>query len=1095
MRKTFLAVFLLISLITVGQNQIRFERITVEDGLSQSSINSMVQDNYGYLWVGTSDGINKYDGNKFYQYHHIDNDSTSIPNNRIRKLFVDESQNVWISVDGYLSRYQREKNIFVNYSLNLKDEEGKPMEVNSFQQERAHLFLLGTLSGIWQFNTRNGQIERKSEFSLFDHENVRSIIFDRHKRTWVATESSVYLREKDEKSFELLFHTDRKLSLLYSQETDEAYIHSFNKLSKYDPIKHELVTIYNFPFSDKLYEWKMPMIKLSNGELWVLRDEVFIFNVKDEHTNTLSYVKQNPFTLSSEYLTSIYETKDGVVWIGTNGMGLNKYSPQMSVFDYYGSFPGAPISLSNNYITSVTSKDDNTVYVATVEGLDIIDIQANTSQHVNLNSGFGLKSRINEILLDDGNYLWLGTSYGLKKWDGKEIIAVTDFKDSLHSDSYINKIYQKAANELIVSTNSAVFLFDVVTNDYKELISLGTREMVFIDDKLWIENSNTILQYDTVNYSLKSELKISKNNLSKIISSDILTFYHDNEGRVWIGTAGGGLALYNPTENKFQVFTQKDGLPNTVVYGILEDEKGNLWLSTNLGITVFNKKLKKSIRSFNTNHGLQGNEFNTKAFYKSASGKMYFGGVNGLTTFYPEQALKLDSEIPKCIITGIYINGARQDEIESGQFSNQIVDEGEMQLSWDERNFGFEISSLGFSYPAYTSYQYLLEGYGKNWSFIENEDRIQYTNIPPGDYILRVKASNSFGEWEPDGLAVAISISPPIWRTTWFILLFLILFILMIYLLLRWRTRLLRIQNERLESTVEERTFKLQQQQEEIAAQNEELIAQSEIMENRNEELERVKNTLEDRVLERTTTLQNVNEELVDQNTKLEQFAFITAHNIRGPVARIKGLISLLEQKDDEVLKLLNSSANDLDQVISDLNLILSIKKGVGNLVEPIALKEQLKLAIKMLKDEMKDVEATIDISNFDEVYIDGLRPYIYSIFYNLIHNALKYSSNERNVLISCSNMLTDDGKLRIIFEDNGIGIDMRYAGNKIFNLYQRFHIEQTGKGFGLYLTKTHVEAMKGTIAVESEVNLGTKFIIEFPISNIPAGGNTIVLE
>ncbi len=785
--------------------------------------------------------------------------------------------------------------------------------------------------------------------------------------------------------------------------------------------------------------------------------------------------------MSSDYLACIFETRDGVVWIGSNGLGLNKYSPQLSVFNYFGSFPGAPISLSNNFVTSVITKDDNEIYVSTLDGLDIINLKLNNSRHYEIISKNRQKTRINRMLFNHTGGLWIATSKGLRKWNGKEILftgipLLDDPKTSVTDLLYLS------SNELLVATTHGIILLDAQTNQIKRLTETGTLTMKLLGNVLWTERYTHILQLNTKTYHTIRDFSNNATDSSSLPNALIKSFYQDSEGKVWISTSGGGLSLYDEENSSFKNFTEKDGLPNEVVYGILEDRANNLWLSTNKGIAVFSKKELHCIRNFNTSHGLQGNEFNTNAYYKSPSGKMYFGGVDGLTAFLPEEALNIKSEIPQCIITGLFINGERKEQTEKQQSLGEIVNDRKINLTWSERNFGFEISSLGFSYPAYTSYQYILQDYDESWTFIENERRIQFTNIPPGNYTLRVKASNSFGEWEKEGLIVSINIQAPLWRTYWFLSLVVGLVLTSIYLVYKWRTRTLRSRAAILAQMVEERTRKLQIQQEEIAAQNEELSAQSESMENRNTELENIKTTLEQRVEERTTVLQKLNEELIDQNTQLEQFAFITAHNIRGPVARIKGLVNLLHTGDENLIDLLTTSVNNLDEVISDLSSVLSIRKGLGNLAERVELKSQLQLTINMLADEITKVGGYVNIDQFQKVYVDGLRPYVHSIFYNLIHNALKYSSPDRPVFISCLNALEDD-RVKIMVEDNGIGIDMRYAKGKIFKLYQRFHPEVTGKGFGLFLTLTQVEAMGGTISVESKLNEGTRFVIDLPVS------------
>ncbi|MEQ8477058.1 two-component regulator propeller domain-containing protein [Fulvivirga sp.] len=1083
MGKLLASILFFATLSSFGQNQVRFDRITVEDGLSQSSIKSLVQDKFGYLWVGTLDGLNKYDGNKFYQYHHREDVPGTIPRNNIHRLFIDGNQNLWVSSPGYLSLYVQEENNFTSYSITIDNKSDSEFIVHELYQESDSILLLGTNKGIWNFNLSSGQFKRNALFAQFDNDEVKNFIFNDTGKIWVVTSQSIYAGKRTAGIFEKLFSFDNRISVHHSKASDEAYLHTYDSLCKFDFEANRIKTIYKFSEADLIGEQRMPMLKLTNGELWVMRKKVFIFNSEETLTKTLSYVQQDPFALSSEYLACIYETKDGVLWIGTNGMGLNKYSPQLSVFNYFAHFPEAPVSLSNNFVTSVSTKDDNIIYVSTIEGLDVIDQKAGKTSHYEIVSQSGVKSRVNSMLLVKEDKLWLATSHGLQLWNGKGIEIINDNNGLGSHSTNVDDLFSISSTQLVIASNKGIFLFDTDTNISKELSPTGTATMKLIGNTLWAENYNSIVVYDTSTYLPTAKFEVDPKNINSFPSAAIKCFYKDAEGKVWIGTHGAGLVLYDPKQNSFKSFTEKDGLPNSVIYGILEDKEANLWLSTNKGIAVFNRNQLRCTRSFNTNHGLQGNEFNTNAFFQSPSGIMYFGGVNGLTSFRPEEAIRLASDIPKAIIAGLFVNGARKDEVQNGQLFNQIVNDSKMELAWNERNFGFEISSLGFSYPAQTSYQYILEGYDDNWTFIENERRIQFTNIPPGYYTLRIKASNSFGEWENQGLALAINIKPPIWRTGWFILLVIAALLGTIYAIFKYRTRALRNQTLLLEELVDDRTRELQVQQEEIQAANEELTAQSELMDHRNAELEKVKSSLEERVAERTITLQKLNHDLVDQNTKLEQFAFITAHNIRGPVAQIKGLINLLRTDDSEVLNLLTSSANDLDQVISDLTLVLSIRKGMGNLIEPVELKSQLMLAVKMLKDEIGNVKGTVDISQFKMVYINGLHPYAYSIFYNLIHNALKYSSPERPVVITCSNTLSDDGKVKIIVEDNGIGIDMNYAEDKIFNLYQRFHPEKIGKGFGLFLTRTHVEAMKGSIEVESTLNIGTRFIMEFPIS------------
>ncbi|HEY5825446.1 MAG TPA: two-component regulator propeller domain-containing protein [Cyclobacteriaceae bacterium] len=1081
MKSLFVVLIFFSALPVFSQHDVRFERISVEDGLSQSSVKSLVQDKYGYLWVATLDGLNKYDGNRFYIFQNDNQNPNTIPRNDIHMLFIDKSQTLWVSTSGSLSRFVSDKNHFVNYPVVL---EGKPdanFVVNGLDQESDSILVLSSNRGIWNFNILSGHFSRKPNMAEFDDQIIQSYFTTDNNDTWLVTRYAIYVRPATEPIFTAVLDSASRISFYHAKSTHEIYIQTKESLRKYDYERNQFTTLFTFPTNDDVDEAQMEILKLTNGDLWVMRKEVHVFNSADRYVKTLQYISQDPFTLSSNYLACMLETRDGVVWIGANGLGLNKYSPQFSVFNYFGSFPGAPLSLSNNFVTSVVSKDDNEIYVSTLDGLDIINLKGNNTKHYLVIAKNGQTPRINKMLFNPAGGLWIATNKGLRKWNGKEVLFTGSPLLDDPNTSVTDLLYL-SPNELLVATTIGIILLNTHTNQIKQLTERGTQSIKRIGDVLWTERNTHILQLNTKTYQIIHDFSYIPDDTTSFPNALIKTFFQDSQGKAWVGTSGGGLSLFDDKNSTFINFTEKHGLPNEVVYGIQEDGANNLWLSTNKGIAVFNTKALRVVRNFNTTHGLQGNEFNTNAFYQSPSGKMYFGGVNGLTAFRPEEALQIESEIPKCIITGLFINGDRTDQTAGQQSLGDVAQNKKMELIWSERNFGIEVSTLGFSYPAYTSYQYMLQGYDNSWTLIENERRVQFTNIPHGNYTLRVKAANSFGDWEKEGLIIAISIKAPVWRRDWFIAIMTAFILASIYLAYQWRTRSLRIRATELAALVEERTKKLQIQQEEIAAQNEELSAQSESMELRNTELEDIKTTLEQRVEERTTVLKKLNEELINQNTQLEQFAFITAHNIRGPVARIKGLVNLLRTEDENLVTLLTASVNNLDEVISDLSTVLSIRKGLGNLAERVELKSQLELTIQMLTDEITKVGGHIDIDHFQEVYVDGLRPYVHSIFYNLIHNALKYSSPFRPVSIVCSTAITDD-RVKITVEDNGIGIDMRYAKDKIFRLYQRFHPEVAGKGFGLFLTLTQVEAMGGFISVESTLNEGTRFMIDLPIS------------
>ncbi|AYB32045.1 sensor histidine kinase [Chryseolinea soli] len=317
----------------------------------------------------------------------------------------------------------------------------------------------------------------------------------------------------------------------------------------------------------------------------------------------------------------------------------------------------------------------------------------------------------------------------------------------------------------------------------------------------------------------------------------------------------------------------------------------------------------------------------------------------------------------------------------------------------------------------------------------------------------------------------------PLWTSLWIPSGIIAALVLIILLCNRQRTIFLKRRAQNLQELVEKHTFKIQAQKEEISMQNEELVAQAEILARNNAELET-------RIKKRTETLNRLNEELIDRNYQLEQFSFITAHNIRGPLARIKGLVHLLLvlkiEMDDDILGHLDKSVIALEDIVQDLSYVLSVNDGARKKFEAIQLREELLSVLDSLRADIELAQAEIDISEFEDLEAYGSKTSIQSIFYHLIHNAIKYSSSDRKLMVKCCALLTADQQIVMTVGDNGLGIDMRYAQEKIFQFHQRFHPHIPGRGCGLFLVKTLVKAMGGRIRVESKPDEGARFIIEF---------------
>jgi signal transduction histidine kinase len=734
---------------------------------------------------------------------------------------------------------------------------------------------------------------------------------------------------------------------------------------------------------------------------------------------------KNPTSISSNYVTSIQKDRTGALWIGTSDGGLNKFDPTTKTFEHFTNEPKNPKSLSNNTIVSIYSDSSGSTWIATFGGgLNRLDPYSYTFDHF-MNEPQNEHSLSNNsvfpIYEDRSGTLWVGTySGGLNKFD--------------------------------LTTKT----FERFTNNPK--------------------------------------------NQKSISNNMVLSLYQDRSGTLWIGTLGG-LNRFDLATKTFTYFTVKDGLPNDCIYGILADQSDNLWLSTNNGLCKFNPK-RLTFRNYDVTDGLQGNEFNSGAYHRGSDGKFYFGGNNGFNAFFPD-SIKDNPYIPPIVITDFKIF---EKSVNYGLIPHDIV------LNYDQNFFSFEFSALNFILPEKNQYAYQMVGFDKDWIYSGTRRYASYTNLHPGTYTLRLKGSNNDGVWNEQGISIKVVINPPWWLTWWFrgaLVVGLATAAIGVYL---FRTRQIRQTNKRLKVLVEERTkeletknWELKEKNEEIAAQNEELVqseeeisSQRDQLATQNEELNASREELaaqNDRLRDAQSVIEEQNQnlegevakrtlELTVQNEQLEQFAFIASHNLRGPVARMLGLGRLVgsgaiaNHEKEYVLDSLVESTKELDMVVRDLAHILDIRN-TPQQITPTNLGKELALAEHTLAAEIADAGAVV-MADFTQLEtVDAVRPYVQSMFLNLLDNAIKYRDPDRPLVVRVTAQVV--GKFgRISFADNGLGIDMERDGGKLFNLYARFHFQVKGKGMGLFLVKTQLEAMGGRIEAESTLGKGTTFNIYF---------------
>jgi ligand-binding sensor domain-containing protein len=472
---------------------------------------------------------------------------------------------------------------------------------------------------------------------------------------------------------------------------------------------------------------------------------------------------------------SFYEDRSGIMWMGTFINGVMIYDANRNRFNHYYNDPSNPEDLNDNFVYTILQDRDGELWVRTFkDGLNHFDRERkkvtnykfDSKNHYNPNN-----NRVISLYESSDGTIWIGTQKGeLYSFDKKKK-KFTQFENPAIEE--ITAIFEDSDGLLWIGNNrGSIYNFHRPENKFEKfsireagnLVTVSGRITFFFetDDKsLWIGT----LRDGLYNFNRTSELithyQLSALSGTSINSSSVLHIYEDNYALIWIATLGGGVNKLNRSNNSFEYFTEAEGLPNNVVYGILSGNDGNLWISTNKGISRFSRK-DKSFRNFDIKDGLQGNEFNNCSFFAGKDGELFFGGTNGFNSFYPE-TINDNNYIPPVYITKLKVF---DEELATGCAVTSLK---EIELSYSQNFFSFEFVALNYTLPEKNQYAYILDGFDKNWHYVTAGNRnANYTNIDPGKYVLRVKASNNDGVWNETGASLAITITPPFWMTWWF---------------------------------------------------------------------------------------------------------------------------------------------------------------------------------------------------------------------------------------------------------------------------------------------------------------------------------------
>jgi PAS domain S-box-containing protein len=838
---------------------VRFEHLSIENGLSQNAGLDIFQDSRGYLWIGTQDGLNRYDGYSFKIYKHDPDDPKSLSHNSILTIAEDGSGALWIGTwGGGLNRYNPVTEQFTRYLHDASDPGSiSNNTVTSILQDLRGNLWVGTLAGLNRFDPTTSTFEhfvKDSENPQSLSSDAISVIFeDSNRQLWIGTgaygiEGSGLNRfdptlgkalryQYDESDPEGL--SSNNISSIYEADDGTFWITTGGfslhggGLNRFDP---ETGKTENFRYDpDDLHSLGgddlMTLWGDSSGMLWIGTWANGLNRMDLSKPGYFTRYTNDPFfpdSLSGNEVWSLFKDHSGILWIGTSHSGINKLPANSGQFSLYRNNPSDPTSLAMNATGAFAEDERGNIWIATWgAGLDRFNPNSGQFTHFRHdpdNPNSLSDDLFMDVYVDEYNVIWAGT---LGKGLNRLFPATNRVTHYLHdpedpasiADDNIAAIIPDKQGGLWIGTFGGLSHYDASTDrfinyssDPQNPAGLSHNMVVslYIDSRndLWVGTWGGGLNHldlDNPNHSDPRRAAFTHfrhgPDDSSTLSEDSVWVIHESLDRsLWLGTQLG-LNRLNPETGKFTHYTEKQGLPNNVVLGILEDDKGDLWLTTNNGLAQFNPRTG-GVTVYDSSDGLQSNEFNSNAYYQARDGSMYVGGINGFNLFDPDDIQP--NPIPPRVVLTLF-------EVYNEPLAVDLSGRQPIKLSYQQDFISFEFAAFDFQAPQKNQYAYILEGFDESWVQAGYRRYASYTNLPGGEYVFRVKAANSDGVWNDTGVEVPVIITPPIWQTWWFNGSLIVLLAAVVAGGFRWRLNSVREQNIRLETEVAERTAELRE--------------------------------------------------------------------------------------------------------------------------------------------------------------------------------------------------------------------------------------------------------------------------------------------
>jgi two-component system sensor histidine kinase ChiS len=1047
---------------------LRFEHLMTESGISVAETNAIVQDQQGFVWIGGSNGLARYNGHSFELFLHNPKDLRSLSNNFVWDLLVDHQGNLWVATTNGLNRFIPETQSFERY-LNSSANPASLIsnDVYTLLEDRDGQLWVGTRQGLDRFDPakrgfRHFKHAPEDPGSISDN-SITALYQDARGTLWVGTRRGLSQFNASSQTFSLfeykarpdLFDTTLSIRALAEDETNNLWVGTDNGLFRFNQNTGEARHYLRDPTRpDSLSDnrvWKLLIDSKSN--LWVATDHGGLNQYQHDSDSFLRY-KHDPYdasSLASDQVREIFEDSAGDYWVALFPTGVDYADHTASVFTVYSHDPENPKSLSHDAVLSIASGPDKQVWVGTEGGLNLLDPEHNRFRHFRHNPADKTSLSANAVLAitqDKAGRYWFGTwSGGLNLYQPetgtfKRFLPDADNRNSI-SSPYVWSLLGDSQGYVWIGTESGdLDRYDPGTGTFTHFtpniedpaaLSGGFMRALLEDSKgtIWVGTLQGLNRFDAATQTF-TRFQHQQGNASSLPHNAVATLFEDSQQRLWVGTESGLALLLDAESGRFRTFSGDQGLPNDSIMGLHEDDRGFLWINTLNGLSRFDPE-REVFTNYSRLNGLAGNIMNRPAIHFADSGDLWVGSTKGLTRFRPD-GVRDNPLVPPMVFTSFRVFNQ---EVAIGpeallqqhiQYSDHVV------LDYKTTMFSLHFAALSYRNSAANQYAYRMQGFDDQWIQAGNNHGATYTNLNPGNYLFTVKGSNNNGVWNETGRSMRITVLPPPWRTWWAYSIYGLMVLAVIYAFVQSQRRKVAFEKQKVAHL-------------------------------------RAIDKLKD------------------------EFLANTSHELRTPLNGIIGLSeSLIDDQDAEMsekvrnyLKMIAGSGRRLSNLINDILDFSKIKNhgmelhlkptDFANVCEAVCTMSQPladKKAIRLIRDLPE---------NLPPVMADENR--LQQILYNLIGNAIKFTfSGHVKVYTSW-----DKEFVTIHVEDTGIGIPESDLGS-IFESFTQAHgdaaREFEGTGLGLAVAKNLIELHGGNIAVTSEINKGSTFRFSLKISEQP---------